>query len=202
MKKTILHLCADIGSDSEPYKMNGYNVIKIGSDIGIENYEPPENVYGIIANPPCTEFSNAKLIKNTHHNTTILERCLIIINQCQGLKFYVIENPASSSIWDYLPSKEKTKFTYQPWEFGSPWTKMTRLYGYFNKPNKKYSIWEDVPKLDLPTYQGRPKPALAKLHKNHIKLIPEFKSFKVKTDSDFRSLCSQKFAQAFFEVNQ
>jgi hypothetical protein len=54
--KTILHLCADTGSDSKPYQLNGYNVILVGSAIGVENYEPPEDVYGVFANPPCTEF--------------------------------------------------------------------------------------------------------------------------------------------------
>jgi hypothetical protein len=39
------------------------------------------------------------------------------------------------------------QFTYQPWEFGSPWTKHTALWGKFNKPEKKYKKWEDVPKI-------------------------------------------------------
>ena len=60
MKKLILHLCADTGSDSMIYKKNGYDVILVGSDIGVENFPPPENVYGIIANPVCTEFSTAR----------------------------------------------------------------------------------------------------------------------------------------------
>ena len=59
-KKTILHLCADIGSDSKPYRDAGYNVICVGQKIGVENFHPPENVYGIIANPPCTMFSIAR----------------------------------------------------------------------------------------------------------------------------------------------
>ena len=54
--KTILHLCADTGSDSKIWKDNGYNVILVGSDIGVENYHPPKDVYGIIANPVCTGF--------------------------------------------------------------------------------------------------------------------------------------------------
>ena len=58
--KIILHLCADIGSDSKPYKDAGYDVRLVGKDIGVENYTPPENVYGIIANPPCPEFSFAR----------------------------------------------------------------------------------------------------------------------------------------------
>jgi len=37
MKKTILHLCADIGSDSRFYSLDEkYNVIKIGKEIGVE----------------------------------------------------------------------------------------------------------------------------------------------------------------------
>ena len=49
MKKTILHLCADLGSDSRYYQLdNDYEVIKIGKEIGVENYHPPKNVYGII----------------------------------------------------------------------------------------------------------------------------------------------------------
>lgn len=47
-KKIILHLCADTGSDSYPYSQDSeYEVIRIGSDIGVENYHPPKNVYGV-----------------------------------------------------------------------------------------------------------------------------------------------------------
>lgn len=57
--KKILQLCADTGSDTKPYRDNGYEVILVGKDIGVENYHPPQDVYGIIANPVCTEFSAA-----------------------------------------------------------------------------------------------------------------------------------------------
>lgn len=36
--KTILHLCADTGSDSKPWKDAGYNVILVGKNIGVERY--------------------------------------------------------------------------------------------------------------------------------------------------------------------
>ena len=39
------------------------------------------------------------------------------------------------------------------------------------------------------------------MHKSAIQFIPEFKDFKPENDMEFRSLCSQKFAQAFFEAN-
>lgn len=61
MKKIILQLCADTGSDTMPYMQNEeYEVILVGKDIGVENYHPPSNVYGIIANPVCLEFSTAR----------------------------------------------------------------------------------------------------------------------------------------------
>ena len=41
-KKVILHLCADLGSDSLFYQLSDeYEVIMIGEKIGVENYHPP-----------------------------------------------------------------------------------------------------------------------------------------------------------------
>ncbi len=57
MKKIILHLCADLGSDSQPYADSGYSVVKVGKNVGVENYIPPSNVYDIITNPVCAEFA-------------------------------------------------------------------------------------------------------------------------------------------------
>ena len=146
--KKILQLCADTGSDTKPYKDAGYEVILIGSDIGVENYNPPKDVYGIIANRVCLEFSTARSdgkARNPEEGFKLVAECLRIINECENLKFWVIENPATGVLKNYLG---KQQFVYQPWEFGSPWTKKTALWGNFNKPLKKYTKWEDVPKLD------------------------------------------------------
>ena len=213
--KTILHLCADIGSDSEPYRKAGYNVICVGKDIGVENYHPPEDVYGVIANPPCTEFSTARSNGRSRHN----DIGMILVKECQRIiqkaepKFWVIENPATGDLKRFLG---KTTYQYQPWWFGSPWTKRTALWGKFNIPKRVYSKWEDVPKIaELYTRPNRGKPSLAFMHcKAHMKFIPEFQPFferlikepsrdKVNgrgSDMSFRSLCSQKFAQAFYIV--
>lgn len=86
--KIILHLCADIGSDSRPYRDASYDVHCIGKDIGIENYHPPENVYGIIANPPCTMFSiartNAKTPRDIEVGLFLVKHCLRVIWECQS----------------------------------------------------------------------------------------------------------------------
>lgn len=200
--KTILHLCADIGSDSYPYQLDpNYDVIKIGQGIGVENYSPDRLIHGVMANPVCTMFSTASgFHKKNDPDLSMLNNCKRIIFESQP-NWWFIENPFNGTMKDYLG---KPNFVYQPWQFGSPWTKKTALWGNFNKPIPLYSTWEDVPKNNgLYVRPGRPKPSLAFLHKSTIELIPEFEPFKKYIDSDnaLRSLCSQGFANAFKFAN-
>ncbi len=204
-KKIILHLCADLGSDSRYYQLDDvYEVIKIGQEIGVENYIPPKNVYGIIANPPCTEFSTAKCfthIGNLEKGMELVNHCLRIIEECNP-KFWVIENPAKGRLKEFLG---KPKAIYQPWQYGSSWTKQTALWGNFNMPDKIYNKWEEVPnKIDLWKRKGRKIAGLVYLHKSAVNLIPEFEFAReyIKCDADIRSMCSQGFAKAFYEENK
>lgn len=152
-RKIILHLCAKLGSDSKPYaeRPNEYDVRIIGEDIGVENYNPPPNVYGIIANPPCTMFSiartTAKTPRDLREGMRLVKECLRIIWECQyrietikinqsanaPLKFWALENPASGMLEWFLG---KPVFTYQPYEFGDNCSKKTALWGRFNMPIK------------------------------------------------------------------
>lgn len=200
--KTILHLCADTGSDTKPYKDAGYNVILVGSEIGVENFIPPKGVHGIIANPVCTEFSTARSngkARNPEEGMVLVKECQRIIEQAQP-EWWVIENPARGVLKHYLG---KPTYEYEPWWYGSPWTKRTALWGKFVIPPRIYTEWEDVPKIpELYTRPGRGKPSLAFMHKSAYDLIPEFHALpRPDSDMEFRSLCSQKFAQAFFEAN-
>jgi len=204
-RKTILHLCADIGSDSRPYSLHpDYEVIKIGKDIGVENYIPPRDVYGIIANPVCTDFSTAPGFhkeRDVNAGLSLVFHCIRLIKVINPT-WWMIENPANGRLKEHIG---KPKHTYQPWQYGSPWTKKTALWGNFIMPKPIYTKWEACPKNDM-LYQrpGRSKPALAFMHKSAIEYIPEFEFAKeyIHTDADFRSLCSQGFAQAFFEANR
>jgi len=201
-ERTILHLCADIGSDSRPYVDAGYNVLRINKTIGVENYFPEHEAYGIIANPVCTEFSIASGFHkklDTDKGMFLVNHCLRIIKKCNP-KFWVIENPASGRLKEFLGNPT---LVYEPWEYGSPWTKRTALWGKFNIPSKRFSSWYAVPKnKNLYIRPGRPKPSMAFLHKSAKKFIREFDIFQVEDDMSFRSLCSQNFAKAFFEANQ
>ena len=201
--RIILQLCADTGSDTKPYADDpNYKVILVGSRIGVENYHPPKNVWGIIANPPCTHFSmvrtTPKVARDEVEGLRLVKECQRIIKEANP-KWWVIENPATGRLKNYLG---KPVFEYQPWEFGSPWSKKTGLWGKFNAPKKIYELWEEVEQnSNLYIRQGRNKPNMVYLHKSAVKHIPEFKDFKPESDMEFRSLCSQKYAKAFKEVN-
>ena len=204
-RKLILHLCADLGSDSLFYQnSNEYEVIMIGAAIGVENYHPPKNVYGIIANPPCTEFSTAGdfgQMKDIEKGMFLVNHCLRIIKEANP-NWWVLENPYNGRLKELIG---KPKFVYQPWEFGSPWTKKTALWGNFAEPKKKFKNWEDVPKNEnLYIRPGRNKVGLVYLHKSAVDLIPEFQWAKdrIKCDADIRSMCSVGFAEAFFGNNR
>lgn len=209
--KTILHLCADTGSDSWFYRTDGYEVILVGSDIGVENYSPDRPIYGIFANPPCTEFSRARaggIPRLGEIGMFLVKECQRIIEECKP-EFWVIENPATGALRNYLG---KPTYEYQPWWYGSPWTKKTALWGKFNIPPRKYFNWEEVernkklwvrkrnPVSENDRYTG--KPEMHTLHKSAFKDIEEFQHLPIpQSDMEFRSLCSQNFAKAFFKVN-
>ena len=202
--KVILHLCADIGSDSKIWSDNGYEVIRVGKDIGVENFNYSGEVYGIISNPVCLEFSTARSngkARNPEDGMLLVRHCQRVIRECNPDWWY-IENPARGVLKNYLG---KPDYKYEPWWFGSPWSKETALWGNFNIPKRLYDNWQDVPKNNkLYIRPTREKPSLAFMHKSAIDKIEEFTCFKDKVSDDmsFRSLCSQKFAQAFFEANQ
>lgn len=193
--KIILHLCADLGTDSKPYKDAGYDVRLVGSDIGVENYHPPENVYGVIANPVCTDFSiartSAKDPRNMERGMFLVKECLRVIWECQyymvakhvphTLKFWAIENPGTGYLKHYLGVP---RFTYDPSEYGEDYTKLTSLWGNFNIPDK------------ITPFKQKPKGRSV----NDI-ITPMQTPSKVDRMHE-RSKACQGFTKAFFHANR
>jgi hypothetical protein len=190
--KIILHLCAKEGSDSLPYREAGYDVRIIGEEIGVENYNPPPNVYGIIANPPCTMFSiarsNPASPRDLREGMKLVKECLRIIWECQyaftgnsngksPLEFWALENPASGFLRWFLG---EPAFEYNQVEYGAILTKKTALWGYFNFPKR--------PILYNPLPSGRVLGS---------KYEPTENKFSMQT----RSRCPIDFAMAFYEAN-
>ena len=193
--KIILHLCADIGSDSTPYKDAGYDVRMIGKDIGVENYKPPKNVYGIIANPPCPEFSfartNSKQPRDLEKGMYLVKHCLRIIWESQykipyptakktNLQFWMIENPFGF-LRRFLGHPT---LVYQPYEYGDNYKKKTCVWGFFNTP-KKNPIECTMPKFD-------------KLKTNQI----HYEGNEHLTRQERRSISSPSFCKAFYKSNK
>lgn len=209
--KIILHLCADMGTDSQPYKEAGYDVRLIGSKVGIENYHPPENVYGIIANPPCTQFSFAKTTgkpRDVQEGMRLVKECLRVIWEAQfdlrgpyskktTLKFWMLENP-NGLLKHFLGHPV---FEYHPWEFGDNYKKNTHVWGWFNVLQKTYSQCHDVitkEDIELCKRNSRKLPKFDSLKNNQI----HYEGNEHLTRTERRSICSPGFAEAFFNANR
>lgn len=198
-KKIILHLCADIGSDSKPYqdRPNEYEVICVGKDIGVENYHPPNHVYGVIANPPCTMFSiartKAKTPRDLQEGMRLVKECLRIIWECQykietdsqrtpPLKFWAIENPGSGYLRWFLG---QPRYEYCASEYGAPFTKRTALWGYFNQPRRPFM--ETIIRDGVKSLGGK---------YTHLT-----KHMAFSADGGEKAVCPPLLAKAFFEAN-
>lgn len=128
--KIILDLCGGTGSWSRPYKEAGYDVRVITlPEYDVRTYMPPENVYGILAAPPCTEFSVLNCVasprkRDEASGMEIVNACMRIIKKCQPV-WWALENP-TGHLRKYLGIPQ---LTFQPWEYGDPWTKRTDIWG-------------------------------------------------------------------------
>lgn len=209
-KKIVLHLCADLGSDSIFYQRDpDYHVVCIGIEFGVENFIIPKSVlvYGVFANCPCTEFSTADYSRvcDMQEGMFCVDHCKRILEDAKsrgGIKFHVLENPARSTLWKHLGVKPTYK--YQPYQYNSPWSKETGLLGEFNIP-KHTSTWETVEKNpNLYVRPSRKKPSLALFHKSALQYIEDWQWAKeyIKCDADLRSMCTTGFAHSFYLANK
>ncbi len=222
--KIILDLCGGTGAWSKPYKEAGYTVYnitlpkynvqdcilygnrflifwrqpiknKFHDDYRKEDIQiPVEKIYGILAAPPCTEFSLAawdkkKTDRDFKKAFGIVQACLDIIwaVQEQGipLKFWALENP-KGYLYNFLGYPT---FYFQPWQFGETdfrATKRTAIWGYFKKPRKTCQV-RKIPFINAHSQSKGQK--------------PENKEWYSKKRED-RAITPPGFAQAFFEANR
>jgi hypothetical protein len=178
--KIILDLCGGTGSWSKPYREAGYDVRVIDVETGddVRFYVPPAGVYGILAAPPCTHFAASGARWWTTKGTAALIEGLSIVDACLRIisianpTFWAMENPVGR-LSHYLG---KPTMTFNPCDYGDPYTKRTCLWGRFNVPTK----------TPVPPTEG------SKLHR----LPPSPDRWRL------RSMTPPGFARAFFEANQ
>ena len=98
--KIILHLYAGTGADSEPYFMSSYDVRRITlPEHDVRLYMPPPDVYGIIANPVCTDLAGCNALRWKERGDKALLEALAGVDACMRIilisnpVFWVLENP-------------------------------------------------------------------------------------------------------------
>ena len=184
MGPLILSLCDYSGSWSRPYADAGYEVrrvdLKHGQDVRlIEHIGEP--VHGILAAPPCDHFalSGARWWEGKGEQA-ILDGLAIVDACLRAVAIYrptwwVLENPVGRlRRWLGPPA-----WSFDPCDFGDPYTKRTHLWGHFTPP------------VPLMSVQARRAVAPSLGSKMHTAV----------RDKARRSVTPAGFAQAFFEAN-
>lgn len=204
-KNIILSLFDLTGNWAKFYKENGYEVIQVDIQNGINilkwDYKQidKEKVYGILASIPCTDYavSGARWFKQKDENgatgksNALVSKTKEIIEYFNPV-FWVIENPISRihklNTWMGQP-----KMYFHPYEYAGygydneTYTKKTSLWGVFNPPIKKELPINDI---DGRTRIHRPK-------REDGTTIP-WGSLECK---NARSATPLGFAKAFYESN-
>lgn len=205
--KIILDLCGGTGAWSKPYKDAGYEVwlctlpecdVNGWYSFGeLTRLIKAGKIYGILAAPPCTQFSfartNAKTMRNFRSAMRTVQSCLEIIWEAQmrpvsntakitNLKFWALENPYRGFLKNFLG---EPPYKFQPYEFGDEYQKETALWGKFNLPIKTHRKERELSKFD-------------KLRTKDIH--GEFYGKYTRTER--RAITPAGFAKAFFEANQ
>jgi len=140
--------------------------------------------YGILSAPPCTDFSVSGAQYwgekdedgRTNHSCILVHQTLMIIKYFNS-NFWVLENPIGR-MEKLIPEMKKYRLlSFNPCDFGDPYTKKTILYGKFNP----FLVQKPVKPTDG-----------SKMHF----ISPG------KKRSEIRSTTPLGFAQAFFEANK
>lgn len=193
--KVILDLCGGTGAWSAPYRDAGYDVRLItlpSHDVRL--YKPPDDVHGMFAAPPCTMFAiSGARWKRTEAQMidalSVVDACLRIIMTCNPV-WWALENPVGKLI-HYIG---KWRYTFQPYEYGDPWTKRTCIWGKHHIPKK-------TPVAPVGQWTGRSD---TKGIVDHPEFLPPDWVHKLPPSKDrvlLRSITPPGFARAFFEAN-
>jgi hypothetical protein len=194
--KIILDLCGGTGAWSKPYREAGYDVRLITlPEHDVRTYEPPADVWGILAAPPCTEFSLAKGSKPRDFAGAIeiVAACMQIIWNCRaqgGLRWWALENP-KGFMRQFLGSPA---FSFEHWNYGDDQIKPTDLWGYFNAPP---FVFRQKPLHMTILYPGG---RINGRGWSKPKCPPEYEGMNLSRAS-LRAITPPGFAQAFFNAN-
>lgn len=152
-ERTILSLCDYSGAWSEPYREAGYNVMRIdlkhGDDARLWPSRPSGTprlprefadiasigrVHGMMAAPVCTAFAGCGA--RWPRTDDEIREGLALVDACVRLawvlnpEWFALENTVGKlAKWLGPPA-----MTFQPSDYGDPYTKRPCLWGWFTKP--------------------------------------------------------------------
>lgn len=131
--RVILDLCAGTGSWSDPYRLAaGYRVVRVTlPECDVRTFTCPTGIHGILCAPPCTEFSLAKngRERDLIAGLEVVGACMRLVVGCRPV-WWALENPIGLLSRYLGPPSD----TWEPYEFGDPWTKPTAVWGNFAIP--------------------------------------------------------------------
>lgn len=189
--KIILDLCGGTGAWSKPYKDTGYDVRLITlPDNDVRDYTPPKKVHGVLSAPPCTYLTNAGALYWEKWGYKKLMEALSIVNACLAIsqttnpKFWALENPRGRLVHHL----GKPLMSFNPCDYGDPYTKHTLLWGKFNPPPKWFPV--------APVPGKRGQHGIDIYNRDTMN-----RPFGKKRRSMIRSITPPGFARAFFETN-
>jgi len=197
--KIVIDLCGGTGAWSKPYVEAGYDVRVITLPRqDVRSYQPPAEVWGILAAPPCTEFSVSGVRWWKSKPPALLKEALDVVRACLRIiedtkpTWWAMENPVGR-----LPRYiGRYAYTFQPYEYGDPWTKRTCIWGVHNIPVK-------CPVDPVGKWIG----GSASGHRgivDNLHFLPDWVA-KLPPSADratLRSITPPGFARAFYESNK
>ena len=166
----ILDLCGGTGAWSRPYAEAGYDVLTIdpianGQTVAefIATHRLDKPVHGILAAPPCTEFSvsGARWWKNK--DPALLANAIQVARDCLYCielfdpDWWCLENPVGR-LASCVPELGSWVKTFQPTDYGDPWSKRTCLWGEFTMPPKTPVERHPDPRIGQPVWYASPGP--------------------------------------------
>jgi hypothetical protein len=188
MSGIILDLCGGTGSWSKPYTEAGYDVRLVTlPKHDVRLYEPPENVHGILAAPPCVHFSYAKHFHGKGNYSHDFKEGLSIVDACLRIvmvskpQWWCLENPRGYiTRWIGEPVEK-----FDPYEYGANYQKRTYLWGDFRMPQR--------------TVLEKPDGVIKFSMLKSSEIAPEY--YGILGRAERRGVTPREFAQAFFWAN-
>ncbi len=178
----ILSLCDLTGEWPRPYLEAGYDVMLVdlerGLDVRLLEVRDLPPVHGVLAAPPCTHLAASGARWWKQKGETALLEGLAVVDACLRVivavrpNWWCLENPVGRLSRFLGPPV----MTFQPCDYGDPYTKRTCLWGEFNT---------DLPRCPVEPTLG------SRMH-----LLPPSADRARR-----RSITPAGFARAFFRAN-